>query len=79
LFYNLLLQVAATKAAMEVSVARVNMQKNAYLQYRDMALFDRQLDLEDLAPAFKETCGLHAAVAALLDKVPGGWVKQDQD
>lgn len=59
-----LLQVNAVKAAMEVVLARANLQKTAYLQYRDMVLFDRQLNLSSLGPAFKATCGLAAAIAA---------------
>lgn len=57
------LQANATKAAMEVALARAAMQKDGYLQYRDMVLFDRQLDIANLAPAFKAACNFEALVA----------------
>jgi len=58
---------------MEVAVARAELaETKAYLAVpRTWHLLDQQLDLEDLVPAFKETCGLNAAVAALLEKPPG--------
>lgn len=57
-------QVNATKAAMDVALARANMQKNAYEQFKDMMLFDRQLDLASLPPAFKAACGFKGLAAA---------------
>ncbi|WIA13579.1 hypothetical protein OEZ85_007146 [Tetradesmus obliquus] len=56
--------VNATKAAMDVALARANMQKNAYEQFKDMMLFDRQLDLASLSPAFKAACGFKGLAAA---------------
>jgi hypothetical protein len=58
------IQVNATKAAMDVALARANMQKNAYEQFKDMMLFDRQLDLASLSPAFKAACGFKGLAAA---------------
>lgn len=49
---------------MEVALARANMQKTAYAPFRDMAVFDRELDLASLAPAFKSACGFRGLAAA---------------
>jgi hypothetical protein len=58
------MQVNATKAAMDVALARASMQRNAYEQFRDMVLFDRQLDISSMLPAFKAACGFQGLAAA---------------
>lgn len=54
---------------MEVALARATLQKNAYLPYRDMVVFDRQLDIDSMLPAFKAACSFSGLLAgALLGK-----------
>jgi hypothetical protein len=50
-------QVTATKAALEAALMRLDVQRTAYLPYRDAVLWARGLDVAALAPAFKAGAG----------------------
>lgn len=62
--HNAETQVNTIKAAVEVALARAKLQQAAYQQYREMAVFARQLDLPGLLPVYKDACGVGAAIAA---------------
>jgi hypothetical protein len=64
-----LLQVAATKAALEVGLARAQQQLAAYEPFR--ADFNRHLDIASLGPSYKGTC---AAAAKALTAAAGACV-----
>lgn len=58
---------------MDVALARAVMQKNAYLPFRDMVLFDRQLDIASLLPAFKSACSFSGMLTASGGRVSVPW------
>eukprot|EP00879_Flechtneria_rotunda_P011573 GHRR01012088.1.p1 GENE.GHRR01012088.1~~GHRR01012088.1.p1 ORF type:complete len:1024 (+),score=420.33 GHRR01012088.1:512-3583(+) len=58
--------VESIKTAVDVAFARASLQKTGYLPYRDMVVFDHQLNLASLVPAFKASCSLTGITAAAI-------------